>query len=144
LITRHMLFIGFSLEDDNFHHIVRAVRRAVHVGGQDDETRQHPFGTSLMISANPLTEELWRGSLQWIALEGPRRLDIFLDRIGAGASELSAYLFDPRYDEVLTPGEKELRDRLFELHDAASADAQKTQAFMRLVELMRELGWRRS
>lgn len=144
LITRHMLFVGFSLEDDNFHHIVRAVRRAVQVGAAGDEAKAHPFGTSLMISANPLTEELWRGSLQWIALEAPRRLDIFLDRIAGGASELSAHLFDPRYDEVLTAGEKELRDRLRELHDSASPDAKKTQAFLRLVELMRELGWRRS
>src|SRR5204863_3761944 len=41
LITRHMLFIGFSLEDDNFHSIVRAVRRAVGIGGEDDSKQMH-------------------------------------------------------------------------------------------------------
>lgn len=29
LITRHMLFVGFSLQDDNFHRIVDEVRRAI-------------------------------------------------------------------------------------------------------------------
>jgi hypothetical protein len=45
LITRHMLFIGFSLEDDNFHHIVRAVLRAVRAGAGEGG-RATPFGTS--------------------------------------------------------------------------------------------------
>ncbi|KJE89461.1 hypothetical protein CAOG_00925 [Capsaspora owczarzaki ATCC 30864] len=29
LITRHMLFVGFSLQDDNFHRVVDEVRRAI-------------------------------------------------------------------------------------------------------------------
>jgi hypothetical protein len=51
-------------------------------------------------------------------------------------------LFDPRYDEVLTDGEKELRDSLLALYTSASDRAQGTHAFARIVELMRELGWR--
>src|SRR5262249_34866964 len=37
LITRHMLFVGFSLVDDNFHRIADAVRLAV---------KRERFGTS--------------------------------------------------------------------------------------------------
>ena len=29
LITKHMLFVGFSLNDDNFHRIMDAVRGAI-------------------------------------------------------------------------------------------------------------------
>lgn len=144
LITRHMLFIGFSLEDDNFHQIVRAVRRAIRVGGEEEQPAAHQFGTSLMISDSPLTEELWRGSLQWIALESARRLDIFLDRLGASASEASAHLFDPRYDEILTAGEKEVRDSLRALFSNASDQAKDTHAFSRIIELMKELGWKKT
>jgi hypothetical protein len=97
-----------------------------------------------MLAANPLTEELWRGSLEWVPVESVRRLDIFLDRLASSASELSAHLFDPRYDEVLTSGEKELRDRMRELYEGASDEAKKTHAFVRLVELMRELGWKKT
>ncbi|HKB37873.1 MAG TPA: SIR2 family protein, partial [Gemmataceae bacterium] len=45
LITRHMLFVGFSLVDDNFHRIADAVRRAV---------KREPFGTSLSVAGNRL------------------------------------------------------------------------------------------
>ncbi len=148
LITRHMLFVGFSLDDDNFHHIVRAVRRVV--SSTDDGPGNHqPFGTSLMIAPNTLTEELWRGSLQWISFspagarrEGIRCLDIFLDRLAAGASDAGAHLFDPRYDEVLTPGERELRDELERLYASLSTEAMQSSAFQRVFELMKDLGWR--
>lgn len=150
LITRHMLFVGFSLDDDNFHHIVRAVRRAVTPA--DEPAKAQPFGTSLMIAPNVLTEELWRGSLQWIALaperaadahrEGVRCLDIFLDRVAAGASDAGAHLFDPRYREVLSPGERELRDELDRVQASLSPEAKQSSAFQRLLVLMRDLGWK--
>src|SRR5205814_2080317 len=51
LITHQMLFIGFSLTDDNFHRIVDAVRRAVHT--------RDTLGTALMLQRDPLLEDLW-------------------------------------------------------------------------------------
>ena len=46
LITRHMLFVGFSLDDDNFHRILHEVRKAV---GGDTTLRldSATFGTVL-------------------------------------------------------------------------------------------------
>eukprot|EP01125_Pyxidicula_operculata_P005537 TRINITY_DN1956_c0_g2_i2.p2 TRINITY_DN1956_c0_g2~~TRINITY_DN1956_c0_g2_i2.p2 ORF type:complete len:307 (-),score=129.12 TRINITY_DN1956_c0_g2_i2:31-951(-) len=38
LITRHMLFVGFSLKDDNFHRIIDEVRRSVRPDSEDDDT----------------------------------------------------------------------------------------------------------
>lgn len=151
LITRHMLFVGFSLEDDNFHQIVHAVRRAVQPSEPDD-AGGGPFGTALVVAANPLTEELWKGSLHWVPLGdgdgevqalAARRLEIFLDRVGAGTSSATEHLFDARWDEVLTTGERELRDRLARLHADASADAKATHAFDELEDALVRLGWKR-
>ena len=50
-ITKHMLFIGFSLGDDNFHRIATTCRRALR---GTSETRQHrPFGTAVVLEPEP-------------------------------------------------------------------------------------------
>jgi hypothetical protein len=112
LITRHMLFIGFSLGDDNFHRIADAVRRAV---------QREPFGTSLSVAGNPLLREVWSRDLDWIELgELPgsaRLLEIFLDRLAARAVATADYLFDPKYQSVLSEPETRLRDQLTGLAD---------------------------
>jgi hypothetical protein len=46
LITRHMLFVGFSLQDDNFHRIAAAVRRAVRTPDAKPPSHE-PFGTGI-------------------------------------------------------------------------------------------------
>jgi len=51
LITRHMLFVGFGLADDNFHRIADAVRRVVHPS-MDSESLREPFGTALVLERN--------------------------------------------------------------------------------------------
>jgi SIR2-like protein len=153
LITRHMLFVGFSLEDDNFHQIMRSVRRAVRVNAPDPREREaprpRPFGTSLIIEANPLVEELWRDDLDWVHLgsenraDAPaaaRRLEIFLDRVAANALNASVHLFDPRYANVLSDGEKEVRDLLDRLYVAASPAARESQAWIEIEKLLARLG----
>ena len=57
LITRHMLFVGFSLSDDNFHRIADAVRRALEPVARRGADRR--FGTTLVLSPEPLLAELW-------------------------------------------------------------------------------------
>ena len=62
LITRHMLFIAFSMTDDNFHRIIEEVRKAVggdgrcmhcgsldarDLGGGQETESQEKFGTVL-------------------------------------------------------------------------------------------------
>jgi hypothetical protein len=90
LITRHMLFVGFSLEDESFHRIADAVRRAIRPAGDE------PFGTVLTLGPRPLVEELWRGELDLFpvaagGVSGPvaaRQAEIFLDRLAADAALL--------------------------------------------------------
>lgn len=44
-MTRHMLFVGFSLRDDNFHQIVYDVRKAAPRHGETESS----FGTALFL-----------------------------------------------------------------------------------------------
>jgi NAD-dependent SIR2 family protein deacetylase len=107
LITRHMLFVGFSLNDDNFHRIIDAVRRAV---------RRERLGTSLSVAGNHLLQEVWAKDLDWIEFGGdaasPRVLEIFLDRLAAKTVTTADHLFDDRYAATLSDADRKLRQEL--------------------------------
>lgn len=107
LITRHMLFVGFSLGDDNFHRIADAVRRAV---------KREPFGTSLSVAGNRLLKEIWAKVLSWVEFgalpESPRLLEIFLDRLAACSAATADHLFDAKYEATLSSSEVSLRQEL--------------------------------
>jgi hypothetical protein len=138
LITRHMLFIGFSLADDNFHRIADAVRRAV---------RREPFGTSLSVAGNRLLQEAWSQDLDWIELgdlpQSGRLLEIFLDRLAARTVATADHLFDPRYQALLSAPESRLRDelqRLASLVAAVPRQEQRGAVWGEVSRLLRRLG----
>jgi len=106
LITHHVLFVGFSLSDDNFHRIADAVRRV----------SRERFGTSLAVAANRLLKEVWETDLNWVEFgelpDSARNLEIFLDRLAARTVSSANHLFDARYETTLTPSEINLRGQL--------------------------------
>jgi hypothetical protein len=51
LITKHMLFLGFSLSDDNFYNIASTVRKSIRTS--DNKSQDAPFGTSVALVDNP-------------------------------------------------------------------------------------------
>jgi hypothetical protein len=141
LITRHMLFVGFSLNDDNFHRIADTVRRAV---------QRQPFGTSLAVAANKLLPQLWAGDLDWVELgdlpHSARTLEIFLDRLAAKAVATTDHFFDPRYEATLGEAELRLRNELTKLGEfAASVPAKDRRgaAWAEVQRLLARLGWPR-
>ena len=125
LITRHMLFVGFSLKDDNFHRIADAVRRA-RIPSSEAEATAERFGTVVDLFKDPLAVTLWQKDVAWVAMdrgappdgadrdagrrtaEAARTLEIFLDRVGARTAGATEHLLDPRYDGALTDAEREL------------------------------------
>lgn len=148
LITRHMLFVGFSFTDDNFHRIAHAVRQAV----RSSEAPRR-FGTTLVVRPNSLARELWRDDVEWIAFDEDgelrremaaqaRRLEIFLDRLGASAATRVTHLCDRRYDAVLSKEERTLRDRLEGMAHDASHEERKTAAWGEVTRMLHRLGWR--
>jgi hypothetical protein len=113
LLTRHVLFVGLSLLDDN---LVRIAHRA----GRVRPPGSSVVGTTLSLRRDPLRAELWSQALDDLAMaasesdtaSAARRLEVFLDRLGAGAAEPVGYLLDPAYEGMLTEAERDLAARL--------------------------------
>ena len=55
LLTKHMLFVGFSLDDDNFHKIFDSVKKSVPTAPEG--TCWKKLGTVLQV--------WWRGATAW-------------------------------------------------------------------------------
>lgn len=152
LVTRHMLFVGFSLDDDHFHRIADAVRRAVRVS--HDGAPDRPFGTALGLRRQPLVAELWAQDVAWVPMcedgeaehpDAPRQLEIFVDCLVAQASSTAAHLLDPRYEGVLTDAERDLRDALRAFLERARAGrAEAAPAWDQVEALLRRFGYRAS
>lgn len=153
LITRHMLFIGFSLADDNFHRIVDAVRRL-----RLSTAAQDRFGTVLTLGHGGLAEVLWDRDLHHVRMnekeessggsfptaQAARRLEIFLDYLLASTRDTAHLLVGDRFDGVLTPGERQLRDALRrfvnELVDGDINAVKGTVAWRNIERLLISLG----
>lgn len=155
LMTRHMLFVGFSLKDENFHKVADAVRRA-----RDPERRAAPrhFGTVLMLAAEPFVEEMWKDELRFVAAGPPvaagldrearaavlaeraRRVEIFLDALLARAPLDPLHLLRHRFSGSLTDGERTFRDAIAELVERLPAEARCGPAWERLRDLVERLG----
>lgn len=144
LITKHMLFVGFSLSDHNFHRIVDEVRRALRPEGAPlDE----PFGTAVLLADQPLLEELWEGEVCFVPAGDPgddrqaaRHLEILLDRLVLESSDLSAHLLDDRFTSLLSEPEHRLRLALTELGDRRG-ELEDAPAWALVADLLRRLGW---
>lgn len=159
LMTRMMLFVGFSMNDDNFHRIIDDVRKArVHSSDRSESARggawgtSQRFGASLGLRRDPVFERLWGQDLQQISVEAPqhlgedapaaRRLEIFLDALAQQSATANAHLLDPRFDAILTDHERRLRDLLSALDKQADAGVRSTRAWPLVEELLRTLGRR--
>lgn len=128
LLTRKMLFVGYSLADEDFHSVISAVRKVT--GGR------WKVGTALTLFKDPLFEELWSGDLDVIPMvsaqpsvdpsevaSAARRLQIFLDLVGSQAADLNGFLLAPGYGGLLSDEERRLRGSLTELkHRLQGAD----------------------
>jgi hypothetical protein len=149
LITKHMLFVGFSFSDDNFHRIIHDVRNAMEPAGAKVR-RNRQFGTAVMIDDNMFQRELWEEDLTFVTTaeseEEPfevaaRRLEIFLDRVVADASTSYPYLLNSVYDQLLNDRERRLRDDLTEfIKRHRDTDVSSVPAWARVQELISDLG----
>jgi hypothetical protein len=149
LITKHMLFVGFSLEDDNFHRIVHDVRKAIRPSGEAKDLDH--FGTAVMLDDNALKRELWSDQLAFASTAVPdsvgdkraaaRRLEIFLDRLLFETADTSAYLMNPAYDSLLSKEDGYLRDRFQEFLEGVEASVDPASpALKRIQAIAKQLG----
>lgn len=149
LLTKHLLFVGFSLDDDNFHRMaddVRRIARRPSLYGAPVE----PFGTSLVLRSRPFMAQLWAGEVELVTFDQPpektpiakaaRKMEIFLDYLLAHV-EHTAYLLDARFSELLGPDEQEMRRALLAVVDASTPGMRRTPAWRSLSRLLISLGW---
>jgi hypothetical protein len=108
LLTRHLLVVGASLNDDNVSRLAHEVdefRRTHNLSGT--------FGTFLDVDGLSARRELWRGQLEWIEMGGAgfpergRNLEIFLDAVGAHATTDASWLLDARFEGLLSESERD-------------------------------------
>jgi hypothetical protein len=122
LMTRHVLFAGFSLADENFLHLVGEVRRI----REDDRI----LGTALALLDEPMRQRMWEGELNYRAFAArpadsqrteevlataARRMEIFLDLVAHEATDDATFLLDTRYEHLLTTEERLLSQAVTEL-----------------------------
>lgn len=134
LLTRHMLFVGFSMNDDNFHRIVDDVRQAVR--GERSTVDGDLRSTTLSIEQNPFFDGLWSGEIDRVDLssplgqrEGARMVEVFLDYLGASSVATTGHLLDDRWAALLDDGELELRAQLQSLESSLTPAARSTEAW---------------
>ena len=131
-----MLFVGYSLSDEDFHSIVRQVRQA-----RSGAEGVGKIGTVIALVENPIFTELWSEDLDVLSMasevedvfEAERRLQIFLDRLCLEAADLDAFLLDPIYDTMLDPDELTLKGALAELREHADGKASGWEKVRRLI-----------
>ena len=118
LLTRHILFVGYSLKDESFHKVMHEVRLARGAG-------HGKLGTALLLESSPLLADLFDDDLHIESCSQPappdadrrlavgeqvRRLELLLDRVALLACDASSYLLDPTYRSLLDTHEAELAD----------------------------------
>lgn len=164
LMTRQMLFVGFSMNDDNFHRIIDDVRKAriqptlPPLDNAEPPTNTSPpapktakkFGATLGLRYDPIFELLWGQDLRQISVEDPlqpgtdapaaRRLEVFLDILAQKSASANAHLLDPRFDSVLSQEERRLRSLLQTLIDQADDGVRQTRAWPLIEEFLSTFG----
>lgn len=114
LMTRHLLVVGASMQDDNvvrLMHEVEDYRESNKMSGR--------FGTLLDVDAAGPRRELWDKQIDWISMPGApfaetsRALEIFLDLVAHHATDDSSWLLDDRFASLLAAdGDRGLAARL--------------------------------
>ncbi|WP_313366218.1 SIR2 family protein [Microbacterium sp.] len=135
LMTRHLLFVGFGVQDPHFHEIVHDVRRAV--------PTEQKFGTVLTTFKEDLIRQrLWERDLDFIHLETPRLLEIFLDAVLAYGTSSHSYLLAEGYSSALSSEECAISRSLKKMAQVIPPEARAGAAWDAVEGMLVELGWR--
>ena len=145
LVTKHVLFVGYSLTDENFIRLGRDVSAMFERIGV-----KRLVGSVVTLGSQQVLSELWQGDLTSIAMSdepvqytpaAARQLEIFLDRVAMiAAADERSYLLDPRYRTILTPTDQELAAELTKIADRLRQSGQQTwQPFL---NSMQRFGYR--
>ncbi len=126
-LMRHLLFVGYSLSDDNLHRIVHQVHETIATAAYP---RGHmgKFGTVLTDQEPRLQDKIWEDELTFLSThtgggdtDAIRRVAIILDELAAATAPQGRYLEDPSFDAMLNDEEIAVREHLHALRKATHA-----------------------
>jgi len=145
MLTRHLLVVGTSLNDDNvlrLVHEVKALREASGVTGR--------IGTVLTLRPDDVLADLYDKEFEFVAVasastsdeEAARALEIELDHIGMYGCGTASYLLDPSYTGMLNGREREVADQARALASAVAGidDRRNVDAWRLLTEALARFG----
>ncbi|RBY80568.1 SIR2 family protein [Geodermatophilus sp. TF02-6] len=146
LLTRHVLFVGTSMQDDDLIRIAHQVRTASQVPGAAPRRRS---GTVLALRDDPARARLWEQDVQTVAMspadaspaEAARLLEVLLDLIGCLSTPPTGYLLDPAYSGLLSEEERALAGALQRVARTVPAGS-TSWATGEVAALLRRLGAR--
>ncbi|MGY1833373.1 SIR2 family protein [Geodermatophilus sp. SYSU D01180] len=149
LLTRHVLFVGTSMLDDDLIRIAHQVRSAVQVPGREPRRRS---GTVLALREDAARSRLWEQDVETVAMggadaspaEAARRLEVLLDLLGCLSTPPTGYLLDPAYRGMLSDEERVLAEALQPVAEALPEGASTPSAAGEVAALLRRLGAGRS
>ncbi|MFW3172059.1 SIR2 family protein [Geodermatophilus sp. CPCC 206100] len=146
LLTRHVLFVGTSMQDDDLIRIAHQVRTAIQAPGAAPRRRS---GTVLALQEDPARARLWERDVETVAIspagtspaEAARLLEVLLDLIGCLSTPPTGYLLDPAYRGLLNEEERALAEALATV-ERAVPERTGTSATGEVAALLRRLGSR--
>lgn len=108
LMMRKMVFVGYSLSDEDFHELLEEVRAA-----RGEHTSGVGRGTVLTLHDDALVRKLWQEDLDTVpvVLDGEftkdipgaaGQLELFLDLVGYHATTSAGFFLDDSYDGLAT------------------------------------------
>lgn len=114
LLTRHLIFVGYSMRDSDFIHMAQEVARIL----RDRHATYTTVGTVLALTPLPTPTEDWEHDLNTVLVgdddpalsaEDARQLEIFLDRVAWRAAHTEAsWLLDDRYAALVEQADRPL------------------------------------
>jgi hypothetical protein len=145
LLTRHVLFVGTSMLDDDLIRIAHQVRSALRGVGEDARRRT---GTVLALREDPARARLWEQDVETVAMapagtpsaEAARRLEVLLDLLGCLSTPPTGYLLDPAYRGLLNEEERRLSEALARVAEAVPQGQDGPTAAQEVAALLRRLG----
>jgi hypothetical protein len=143
LLTRHVLFVGFSLTDYNFLRISHDVRHLLRSRLAEGDPGQR-YATAVLPDHNPLLQQVWQGDMYLVPFdvnfpEAARQVEIFLDCLAACVGA-DAHLLAPDFADLLEKEDRYLADELHALAQNHPLTDGGGRLLRRLAEALSRLG----
>jgi hypothetical protein len=136
LITREMLFVGFSLTDDNFIRVADSVRKALSGAAASAER----FGTAVFLGSDELMQMIWGDEVEFLSVGDARLVDVFLDCVLHHSSLGAGHLLDPTFVGMLSTPERRLAELLRGLDRDASTEVRQLPAWELVDDVLGRFG----